>query len=349
MPLSSVDSVSPAFQHAKEQLFRPFRLGQWTRLALVGLLAGELSSSGGCNFQAPHAHASSHDGFPAGPHIDPALLIPLVIAALIVVPILWLLILYISSHMRFILFDSVIEKNCSIRRMWSARREPSLKYFVWQLVLSLIVIAGAALIVGVPVLAAFTLGWITHWRDHLAGLILAGIVVFFAFLAWMLLSLLVHVLTKDFVVPMMALENVSAFEGWGKLLPMMKSERGRYAGYVGMKVILAISAAFFVGITALILVLLLLIPIGGLGVASVLLGHAAGLTWNVFTITFAVLAGLGVLLVLFYGVSLISVPVIVFFPAYSIYFFSARYPLLANLIYPPPPAPPLAPAPQPGG
>jgi len=37
-----VDSVTPAIEHTKEQLFRPFRFGQWTRLALVGLFAGEI-------------------------------------------------------------------------------------------------------------------------------------------------------------------------------------------------------------------------------------------------------------------------------------------------------------------
>jgi hypothetical protein len=38
---------------------------------------------------------------------------------------------------------------------------------------------------------------------------------------------------------------------------------------------------------------------------------------------------------------LISVPVIVFFPAYSIYFFAQRYPPLASLLWPQPP--PVAP------
>ena len=40
MPLSAVDAVSPATQHAKQQLLQPFRWGQWSRLALVGFLAG---------------------------------------------------------------------------------------------------------------------------------------------------------------------------------------------------------------------------------------------------------------------------------------------------------------------
>jgi len=42
--------------------------------------------------------------------------------------------------------------------------------------------------------------------------------------------------------------------------------------------------------------------------------------------------------------ALISVPAIVFFPAYSIYFFAARYPALGTALYPVPPAPQISPA-----
>jgi hypothetical protein len=151
----------------------------------------------------------------------------------------------------------------------------------------------------------------------------------------------------------MALEGISAFEGWSRLWKMVQGEKGGYAGYAGMKLLLSIGAAFAVGIVAIILIVILLIPIGGLGAITMLSGAAAGLTWNVLTITLAVVAGCIFLLLLFYGVSLISVPAIVFFPAYSIYFFAGRYPLLGSLIYPPPPAPPPVmpppvPIPEPG-
>lgn len=356
MALSAVDSISAAFEHTKQQLFRPFRFGQWTRLALVGLFAGELSSGGGCNFNIPNTAGTRHQNFLAVPSFDPALLVPLIVLAVIAVPLLWLLFLYVSSRMRFVLFDSVVEKNCALGRMWHARRGQAMQYFVWQIVFSLISLAGFAVLIGVPAFFAFLLGWFSAPREHLAGLILAGLVVFVVVLAWALLTVGVHVFTKDFVVPQMAMENVSAFEGWSRLIPMVQSEKGRYAGYAGMKLVLAIGAAFAIGIAALILILLLLIPVGGLGVISVLAGQAAGLTWNVFTITAAVVAGLILLLVLLYGVSLVSVPVIVFFPAYAIHFFATRYPALASLIYPPPPsappppeAPPIMPNPEPIG
>ncbi|MGB0041687.1 MAG: hypothetical protein WBP91_00830, partial [Terriglobales bacterium] len=49
MPVSAVDCVQPALQHTRQQLFTRFRIGQWSRLALVGILAAEVHV-GGCNF-----------------------------------------------------------------------------------------------------------------------------------------------------------------------------------------------------------------------------------------------------------------------------------------------------------
>ena len=53
---------------------------------------------------------------------------------------------------------------------------------------------------------------------------------------------------------------------------------------------------------------------------------AAGLTWNLYTITLAAVVGAIAIFCLLYVISLISVPAVVFFPAYSIYFFASRYP-----------------------
>src|SRR5208283_3140239 len=67
MPVSAVDSVQPALQHAREQLFTRFRFGQWSRLALVGILAAE-RHVGGCSFgnlggRFPRIHPKSGNEF----------------------------------------------------------------------------------------------------------------------------------------------------------------------------------------------------------------------------------------------------------------------------------------------
>ena len=72
------------------------------------------------------------------------------------------------------------------------------------------------------------------------------------------------------------------------------------------------------------------------------------MSWNAATITAAIVAGCVLFAIFFYLIALISVPAIVFFPAYSIYFFAARYRPLSLALYPPPPgySPPSEPPPM---
>jgi hypothetical protein len=191
------------------------------------------------------------------------------------------------------------------------------------------------------------MGWLYHAKQHMVPLILGGMLVFFAVMGFIVLSLVVHVLTKDFVVPQMALEKISAIEAWRRLLHMLNADKSSYAGYIGLKIVMAIGASVVVGIATFIVLLIFLIPVGGFGVIAVMVGKTAGLTWNLYTITLAIVIGCIVLAVLLYVVSLISVPAIVFFPAYSIYFFASRYPPLDAYLHPQmpmvPPVPPLPP------
>jgi len=347
VPVSAIDAISPAFQHTKQQLIQPFRAGQWARLALVGLLAGELHS-GGCNgasFQMPARTSGTEHflGLPF-PAINPALYAGLIAVVVVVGLVLLLLFIYVNSVMRFVLFDSVVAKRCEIRRGWNRRQTPGLRYFGWQLLLLGVFIMGLTILAGIPLGFAFAVGWLKDPSQHLVPLILGGMLLFFLLLAFVIAQFLVQVVSKDFVVPQMALEDISAFEGWRRLWPMLVAEKGGYAGYIGMKIVTAIGAAVVLGIVATIIILALAIPLGGFGAIAVLLGKAAGLSWNLYTISVAVMAGTALVALIVYAIALISVPAIVFFPAYSIYFFAPRYPALYALLHPmpPPPAPPLA-------
>ncbi|MBV8052650.1 MAG: hypothetical protein JOZ80_15780 [Acidobacteriaceae bacterium] len=348
MPISAIDAISPAFQHTKQQLFQPFNLGQWVKLAFVGLLAGELTT-GSCgnfngNFQPPRH--PNHFLNPAFPHVDPVIFALLIILLAVFAFLFWMFLIYVNSVMRFILFDSVIAKNCEIRERWGQRQGPGWRYFLWQIVFAIVMFVGFAILIGIPAGFAFAAGWLTKPKEHLAPLILFGIALFMVLMAFVVLLAIVHVFTKDFVIPLMAIENISAFEAWGRLLPMLGSEKVAYFAYVLMKIVMTVGVGIVLGIVTTIIIILLLIPIGGLGALLVLTGKAAGFGWNPYTITAAVVVGCIVLAAILYVVSLVAVPAMVFFPAYSIYFFASRYPALEALLRPITPAPqPLPPAP----
>lgn len=253
--------------------------------------------------------------------------------------------------MRFILFDSVLTKECHIRKGWTLHRHHGLQLFGWQLLIMVASSAGLLIIIAFPLAGAWVLGWFNHPRDHLVPLILSGLLFFIVFAAVVLVLLLVQVMTKDFVVPQMALENLSAMEGWRRLWSWLQAEKAGYAGYIGMKVVLAIGAGVFLAIIMVIVLIAFLIPTIAIGVIAGLSGTIAGLTWNFFTITLAVFAALIAFAICMFAISFISVPAIVFFPAYSIYFLAPRYPPLAALLWQQPgaavpqPSPPTEPPP----
>ena len=335
MPISAVDAISPAFQHTKKQLIEPFRASQWAKLAL-----GEVHSGGcsGGNFQMPTRTSGGERFLELGlPAMNPVAYAALIALLVVAVLVLWVLFIYVNSVMRFVLFDSVVAKQCEIRQYWNRRQKPGLRYFAWQLLLFLAMMVGLTILVGIPATFALAVGWLKQSSQHMVPLILGGVLLFFLVTTFVVLWLIVLVFSKDFIVPQMALEDIGPMEAWRRLLPMLKSEKGGYAGYLGMKIVMSIGAAVIVGIAAMIIILLTLIPIGGVGAVLVLMGKSGGLHWNLYTITLAVVIGSFLLAFILYVVSLVSVPAIVFFPAYSIYFFAARYRALDAVLRPAPP------------
>ena len=338
MPLSAVDVITPAFERMRQHLFRPFQFSQWIRFAIVGFLAGEMGA-GGLSGRFPSRTSSQQGPILEGMRLpfggSPLLIVLICLIALLALT-LFILLLYVSSRMRFVLFDSVLAGKCRIRDFWRRRGDVAFRYFAWQFLFLLCVIIGMILLFGIAFGFAYGMGWFSSPRDHILPLVLGGILFFLIFLASIAVIGVVQVLVKDFVVPQMAFDHVSVGEGWRRLWSMMKTEKGGYAGYIGMKIVLSFAAAVILFVAALIVFVVLLIPVGGVGAITVLAGRAAGLTWNPLAIAIAIVVGGIVLTALILIVALISVPAIVFFPAYSIHFFAERYPALRAALNAPP-------------
>ena len=358
MAKSAVDVIGTAFEHTKQQLTQPFRFGQWARLALLALATGELTSGGGCSRMGhwpskfPHDSQSFVDPGSVLRGLDPALIASLILIVLFGGLVLMLVWIYISSICRFILFESILRRNCdSLSAGWGRWQRTGMSYFWWQLALAVVGLVVAAVLF-VPLLIP-VLATLKNHQQPGPGLILAFLPMIFVFMVFGLIMLLIGVLAKDFVVPLMAVDGVGVLEGWRRLLAMMKAEKGNYAGYVGMKIVLAIGASILFGILSSIAALFLILPLAIVGAVAFIVGKSAGLGLNAFTITAAIVAGTIVLAVLLYVIALVCVPLAVFFPAYAMYFLADRFPALHARLYPPGPAaplrppepPPLAPAP----
>jgi hypothetical protein len=338
MARSAFDLVSPALERTRRQLFAPFAFGQWWRFAIVGLLAGEMGTGGGAargpfRFGSPSAAHLQVPGAAMSPAAVMSAMTPTIIAvAAGALVLLAILMLYISCRMRFVLFDSVVDGRCRIRALWRERGAPAFRYFVWQLSFFVLALAFFLILIGGPLLVAFRMGWFADSDAHVGGLVLGGLSLFLVGLVSLFLTIIVTVLTKDFVVPQMAIDDVSAFEGWRRLWSMMRADKGSYVGYVVLKIVLAIASAIGFGILTLIVIVVLLLPIGGVGVAAAVWSRSAGLAWTPMTITL-VIVGAAMVIALILAVSaLIAVPAIVFFRTFSIEFLADRHPALRDVM-----------------
>jgi len=313
---------------------------------------------GGCSFPnlgqfAQHPSTSRSQFFqsslPRGfPPFNPAHIpehlgqfVGLIVMAIFAVIVLMVVFLYIHSVFRFILFDSVLRRECSISEGWQKWRRAGGRFFLWQIVFQIAMWLCLLVLIGVPLALAFAAGWMTNLREHIGRMILGVILLVGLFLVFALAAAIVQVLAKDFLVPIMALEGLDFADGWRRLLAMMGREKGRYAGYLLLKLALSIAAGILFSIIAIIPMLFVVVP----AVVAVVVGRAAGLGWNVTTVSLAIIFGSVLFFLLIYLVALVCVPATVFFPAYAMYFFASRYPNLDALLNPAP-APPAPEAPS---
>jgi hypothetical protein len=356
MPLSAIDTISVAFEHTKQHLFRPFRFGQWLRLALLGFMTGELASGGGCNpgafndFKNAQTHPTGGEEFLALPHMDPRFaghLLLLVGISLLVLCLIILVWMYVGSVYRFILIEAIITKRVSLREGWHKWQAAGRRFFLWRMVYQIGAGILFAILIGIPVGLAALLGWFNNPEAHMAPLILGAIPFVLLLLLFAIAAAVVWLLAKDFMAPIMAVENLDFADAWSRLLAMMKTDKGGYAGYIGMKIVLAIAAGILFGIAIFIAIFVMALPLALIGVMAVVAGKTVGLTWTAATVTLAILAGTFFFALIMFVSSLLSVPVTVYFPAYSIYFFASRYPKLDAWLHPAPPQPVAPPPPPP--
>ena len=355
--ISAVEAMSPAFTRTQRVLFRPFRFGLWARLAVVGIVTGEVGGVGGSggvprgNIPLPQTsgddqlHLATRLFSDAGweqLHQNLYWIAPLVLTVL-AVAVLWI---YSACVYRFLLFDAALTGQCQLLEGWRKWRDRGRDYLLWVLAFALTALIILGVVAGIPLLLAWRAGWLQKSEEHIGGLLGWGLLIGFVVLVLILLIAVIDLFARDFLIPIMALEDVDAVEGWRRLLGIVDQDKGSYALYVLMKIVLALGSAIAFTIVNLIVILVSLIPLGLLALVGYLIGEAAHVPWgNISVILILSALALLALAAVTYLVGLVYTPGLVFFQLYALEFFAARYETLRVKMAPPAPAPPRAPIP----
>jgi hypothetical protein len=347
---SAAQAISPAIERTKQYLFQPFRWGTFLKLTLVALLTdGGMSS---CNF---NSHFPSGDG--GGPSSPLHMPIPLphmpwpamavvvmaiAAVAIIVIPI-GIFISYLLIRLRFSFFHCVLTRQHEIAPAWARYHRQAMRF----LGLSLCFALGFWLIL-IPIgyqiyqhFKALFQSIFSGVRPTFAELLPLIAVIGTVFLLLAVAAVLVDTALGYFVLPRMALEDASIEDALSDVWSDFLVEPWQYVFFILLRFLVTLVASI-IGIIALA------IPFGiavAIGVVLVIILKAASTMVAVLLGVPAAILLLALFILAFIGV---SGTIGTFRRNYGLLFYGSRYPLLGDILQPPPPLPPWQPGFAPG-
>jgi hypothetical protein len=355
--LSALDAISPAFSRTKLVLFSPFRKGRSWKLAATGYLA--VAGTAFIPWPLIYLVAIPIIRQQANIASDVAHgIVAFLIGLCVIVTIVYLLLFYVFSRLRFAFFDIVLNNGQFVAPAWRKYGSASLKWTLFKLLLGSVFTA----IIALPVVH-IAKGFIGTFQSlnlapgqpptpEFTQAIFSIYAAFFLIYIFIGLFMWANSVLGDFVVPSLALEDTTLAEAFRRFGVFIRNEPGQFALYAVLKLALALAAFLAAGIAFYILMLVVVLAAVIVGGIIGLILYAVHVPTVVLTVL-AIIAGVGLyLFVIVYGVFLAYGTVVTFLESYLLYFLGGRYPLLGDLLTastppPPPTRSPLYPNPYP--
>jgi len=339
-PLSAADAVAPAWEHTRSHMFKDFSLRRYMKLAGVAFLA---SLGGSFNFNSNmghHSHMGLHNHVAAA---IGAITFVAILAIALLIFVIGLILFYIGSRMQFVLVETVLMKTTVIAPVWRRYGRRTWRWIGLKVMLLLIGVA-----IALPVLLPLIFAFIHEGRHAGFAFFISLIGSFSLLFLVMLVIMAIYFLLQDFVLPVMALEDATIGVGLGRLKNLFAQEPGGVVLYLLLRFVLSFVfsivmfmawgiAMFFSMIPFAIAGALLYFPLHKMGFAGMAV-MVVGLL--VLGLIFAAWAFCTLIAVAGYKQT--------YFQAYALYFYGGRYPLMGDILQPPPPvAAPLHDSPPP--
>ncbi len=253
---------------------------------------------------------------------------------------------YLGARMQLVLFETTVTGQSIIAPIWKRYGRRTWRWIGIRILPSIVlVIPFVFMMLGLTRAIAhqqaeIQAGMAPASPFHLFRVVL-GVVIGF----WLIggFAMFIGGLIADFTLPFIALEDTSYSLAWKRLAETIQNDPPGVALYALIKLCLGIAlmiAGYLVFLIAIAVPVLLLGLCGYL--LKPLLAHA-GIFGSITMFLLITLAILVLLAYFIYTYVLLAGAVFTFLQAYTIYFLGGRYPLLGDLLEPPPPAfePPL--------
>jgi hypothetical protein len=249
--ISVAAPVSPAIEHTKRVLFRPFDLGKWFVIGFCAWLAG-LGERGG-SFNVPGGGGGGHGGGGGQPgqEVQHAFeqvrdyfihnwqwLVPVVATVLLLVFALGFLFIWLSCRGKFMFLHCVALNKAEVAGPWNKYAAEANSLFWFRLGLALV-----GMLIFLPIfvvigLIIYSMGIKNNWNP-------AGFVSLFGlgmvFLVGALAFGIINLFTKEFVVPIMYLQRKRCVEAWGVFRRLLTANVGRFVLYLLFQIVLGLA------------------------------------------------------------------------------------------------------------
>jgi hypothetical protein len=344
--LSAIDTFSPAFSRVRSLLFQRFKLSLWLKIGFIGLLGGGVVTAGSTGRSVRGSEIPWDQISPEAGHwnrmvhsIHLANYAHLIFIAIASIAVVALIFQYLFCRFRFILFDTVVLGQSEIGRGWRKYESQANRYFGFWIVYRLVNWAVMFMVVGLPLWHAYKNG-IFSGDNSVQTLIAALAPPALGLITATIVFAIISTIMKDFVLPVLALDDFTLGDAWTAVWRVAVAEPGAWIIYMVLKVVCAVGTSIVVPIVFLVL----MIPTGiAAGIpAAIVIGVGVMIIHAGSSLAGIVICVLGALLVAAAFCCLfmvVTAPVSVFFASYAFYFFGGRYPKLAALLWPAPPAP----------
>lgn len=331
-PLSASEAVWPAMQRTHRNLFQTFKSSTFLKLASVAVLTEGVAISFKFTLNDPSPGDSESMNLSSIAHV-PGFAFFAVLAALAVI-VLGLLLFYAITRLRFAFFHCLVHQTAGIRAGLTLYRAQAERFcvaniLVWLafLVLAVVVLLGFAF-VGFAVLQVRTPD---GKLDPGVFFILFVPALGFAALVF-LAALIAEVVLHDFILPHVALENLSFRESWAVVRARILADKETFFSYFILRLLLPlIAGAILAGVAATTLFIVFsVLGMSATGFNSMLedatgFGAYIRIAINLFFV------GLGISIGAVVAVSL-GGPVATWIRNYALLFYGGHYSALGNLL-----------------
>jgi hypothetical protein len=338
--LSASECAAPAFKRTWDFYFKPFRWGRswkWAASAYVGQIGLFFLPLPLPVLLAVLAHA----------HVRPAIWALLSIASVAFIALgFW--IFYLCTRMEIVFFEAALTKAPLVRPIWR-RYGPQ----TWQMVGARLVLSAVLGVFVTMPLVRYLHTMIHMFRtmpkpgmqtDPMAQAaifrsIFSSEMLLFAGLG---IVMLLSSLLSDFMLPTLALEQESLGEAITRMLRLFRTEPLAMLAYVLLKALFGIIGIIVQYILYILTMILSLIPFGIValivGGLSWLLLHSVGTLWHIVLIL-EIIGGYSLFFAwcMYFTFGSLGM-VLTFLQYFALFFLGGRYPVLGNLLEPPPPA-----------